>query len=293
MCGLVVTERSAIIAAQSKRPRLVRLGEDLRPISRYTLERGRDVHSIAERDGVVFAGSTGRNEILSICWPHASRVGREGAHLRAARASKDVVHLNSVCFAGETLLCSMFGPRNGALRSGALVSASSGTVILDGICDPHSLVHLGDGAVAYCESLTASFCVLGLESGEVSRARLEGYTRGCAFTGRHFVVGSSRWRHRSRSMGSLNKPPFSRDLHGNPWQRSTLYFLNPDLSVAHCLDFTLYAPEIYDVAYVGDRFASTSVFRDAAGRRLDALYDEIHAEGRRSPASDYYSAKRA
>ena len=289
IAGILATQHDCFLAIQSARPRIVRLDRKLSLGAQTVSERGVDIHSLAERDGVIYAASTGRNEIVAFGCPEGRFSGGERVLLRAAPQSKNSVHLNSLCFADGELLYSIFGHRHGTVRSGALVNAATGAVLCDGMRDPHSLMDLGDGRIAFCESLTASFCLLDLPTGVVTRAELSGYTRGCAFTGRHFVVGSSRWRHRSRSLGSLREEPPCEDPHGNPWQRSALYFLNPDLSLAHRLDFTKYAPEIYDVAYVGTRFAPASVFEDAAARRLDAMYDEIHREAR--PSKSYYSKR--
>jgi Domain of unknown function (DUF4915) len=289
IAGLLEARGGCFLALQGDRPRIVRLDRELEPAAQIDLPRAVDLHSLAERDGVLYVASSGRNEILAIDCPDGRFVGEARVHVRVASARKDVVHLNSVCFAGDALLYSMFGIRHAEVRGGALVNASTGAVVRGGIRDPHSAVDCGDGLVAYCESLTSSFCLLETATGALRHTRLTGYTRGASFTGRHFVVGSSRWRHRSRSLGSLREEPLSQDRHGNPWQRSALYFLNPDLSVAHRLDFTRYAPEIYDIAYVADRFAPASVFADAAARRLDAMYDEIHRQSR--PVKSYYSQR--
>ena len=289
IAGLLATEQDCYLAMQGARPRIVHLDRHLKVAAQVELRRAVDLHSLAERDGVIYAASSGRNEILSIDCPGGRIAGDARVHLRAASARKDVVHLNSVCFAGDALLYSIFGIRAGTARGGALINASTGEVVREGVRDPHSLVDFGDGVVAYCESITSSLCLLEIATGRQRRVQLAGYTRGFASTGRHLIVGSSRWRHRSRSLGSLREEPLSQDRHGNPWQRSALYFLNPDLSVAHQLDFTRYAPEIYDIVYVGRRFAPASVFKDAAARRLDAMYDEIHRQSR--PEKSFYSRR--
>jgi Domain of unknown function (DUF4915) len=290
IAGLIATEESCFLAMQGKRPRVVRLDHRLRVAASAELKRAVDLHSLAERDGVIYAASTGRSEILAVGCRDGNFSGQERIHFCATGGTRDRIHLNSHCFVGDTLFFSMFGADRGATPgAGALVNAQTGATLHEGLRDPHSLTHLGDGKLAFCESLTSSFCLLDLETSALRRAELGGYTRGCAFTGRHYVVGSSRWRHRSRSLGSFrSEPPFD-DPHGNPWQRSSLYFLNPDLSVAHRLDFTHFAPEIYDIAYTGTRFTPDRVFEDAAARRLDAMYDEIHRKD--APARNHYSER--
>ncbi len=291
IAGLLAAERHCFLAMQGKNPRIVRLGGDLRASTQFEPKRALDIHSLAERNGSIYAASTGRNQILAIGCLEGHFSGEEKVLYSAASSDKNLIHLNSLCIAGDDLLFTMFGTIRPGARHGALVNASTGATVCGRLLDPHSLTYLGDGVVAFCESLTSSFCVLKLdESEELRKAHLSGYTRGCCFTGRHFVVGSSRWRHKSRSLGSFREAPVSDDPHGNPWQRSALYFLNPDLTVAHRLDFTHFAPEIYDVVYLGTRFTAARVFHDAAARRLDAMYDEIHRVGE---SANRYFYKRA
>ncbi len=287
IAGLLATERNCFLAMQGKNPRIVRLDSELRVSSQFEFRRATDIHSLAECNGSIYAASTGRNQILAIGCVEGRFSGEEKVLYTAASGEKNLIHLNSLCVAGEDLLFTMFGAKRPGTRQGALVNAGTGATVCEHLLDPHSLISLGDGLVAFCESLTSSFCLLKLDgSEELQRANLSGYTRGCCFTGRHYVVGSSRWRHKSRSMGSFREAPQSDDPHGNPWQRSTLYFLNPDLTVAHRLDFTHFAPEIYDVIYLDTRFEAARVFHDAAARRLDAMYDEIHRVG--MPANRYF-----
>lgn len=292
--GVVATERNCFFAVQGRRPRIVSLGRDMRVMRTFDFRyRKDDPHSLAVRDGALHIALTGRNQVVSIRCEDGSLAGEEEVRFTGALGRKDVIHLNSVCFADEgAMLVSMFGTEpDAAVRHGALVNATHGTTIRSPLLDPHSLTYLGDGVVAYCESLAGAFCLLNLRTGTLRQARLSGYTRGCTFTGRHFIVGSSRRRPKSRSSGSAKSMPSSEDPHGNPWQRSSLYFLNPDLSIARRLDFTPYAPEIFDVVYVGTRFAAARLFRDAAARRLDALYDEIHLAGRPIDRNYYVRAR--
>lgn len=285
--GLAATERSCFLAMQGKAQRIVSLGSDLRPTGHFASRRGADLHSLAAHNGSIYAASTGRNQILKISAAEGSFTGGEEVFFTGTPSQKNLIHLNSVCAAGDGLLYSMFGLQCTGARYGAVMDAGTGETVCGRILDPHSLAYAGDGLLAFCESLTSSFCLLRLDgSGELRKAQLAGYTRGCCFTGRHFIVGASRWRHKSRSMGSFREAPASADPHGNPWQRSTLYFLNPDLSVAHQLDFTRCAPEIYDIVFLGARFTAARVFHDAETRRLDAMYDEIHGADR--PVSRYH-----
>jgi hypothetical protein len=279
--GIAATEKHCFIAMQGERPRILSLGPDLRVNGEFECQKAQDIHSLAERDGSLYIVSTARDQVLSIRCRGGALFGEEKGQEKIAFTGSitrgDATHLNSICFAdGGAMLVSMFGIKWRAdARCGAILDVSNGTTVHRDIGEPHSLTYLPNGVVAFCESRTSSFCLLEPGSGSVRKVSLSGYTRGCAFTGRHLVIGSSCRRFKSRSSASFNQMPASRDPHGNPWQRSSLYFLNPDLSIALHLDFTPYAPEIYDIIFLGTRFTPAQIFRDAAARRMDAMHDEI------------------
>ncbi len=279
--GIAATEKNCFVAVQGKHPRILSLGPDLRLNGQFECKRAQDIHSLAERDGSLYIVSTARNQVVSIgCKGGALLGGERGQEDIAFTGSitkEDATHLNSICFIdGGAMLVSMFGIKwRTDPRFGAIFDVSNGMTVHQNIGEPHSLTYLPNGVVTFCESRTSSFCLQEPGSDSLRKVRLSGYTRGCTFTGRHFVIGSSCRRYKSRSSTSFNEMPASRDPHGNSWQRSSLHFLNPDLSVALHLDFTPYAPEIYDIVFLGTRFAPAEVFRDAAARRIDAMHDEI------------------
>ncbi len=277
--GLCVSGDHCFMCIQGSNERVVKLGRDLRPLTTWPCSRARDLHSLAEHRGRLHLASSGTNEIVTIDGQSPEAV--VWAH---SETDKDYLHLNSLCFLENgRLLFTMFGPKvEQGHRVGAVVDAGSGVKLVDNLSDPHSLSLL-EGGLAFCESDRGTFNLFDPEMRAIRTAQLDGYVRGCAWTGRHYVVGSSRWRGASRSMGSMRQPPaLAADRHSNNWQRSGLYFLGPDLSVAFRYDFTLLAPEIYDVVYLGSRFNPTRTFDDAVGRRMDAIYDEI--EGSRVKA---------
>ncbi|MGB6449151.1 MAG: DUF4915 domain-containing protein [Steroidobacteraceae bacterium] len=286
--GIAATEKDCFVAVQGKQPRILSLGRDLRVNGQFECKQAQDIHSLAERDGSLYIVSTARNQVVSIdCKGGALFAGEKGQEKIAFAGSitkEDATHLNSICFIdGGAMLVSMFGIKWRAdARLGAIFDVSNGTTVHRNIGEPHSLTYLPSGVVTFCESRTSSFCLLEPGSGSLRKVCLSGYTRGSTFTGRHFVVGASCRRVKSRSTASFNEMPASRDPHGNSWQRSSLYFLNPDLSTALHLDFTSYAPEIYDIVFLGNRFTPSELFRDAAARRIDAMHDEIRR------TSDYF-----
>ena len=191
--------------------------------------------------------------------------------------TEDEVHLNSLLVdRGYSVLYTMFGvgPRSPVRNMGAVVDAHSGEALVTGLMDPHSLTRLPDGRLAFCESLRNCLCIVDPANREVSRVTLRGYTRGIAHTGRHLLVGASHWRDRSRSSHQMRGVPAflgaGRHAHS---KESHLFVLREDLGVAHAIDFTPYSSEIYDVAFLGRRFAPEAVFKQAAERRRESQRD--------------------
>jgi hypothetical protein len=219
----------------------------------------------------VYFASTGRNQVLSVACTDGRFSGPEEVHVTCQSAAEDLVHLNSLLIDDKgSLLFSMFGvgPRSQVRDQGAVVDVHSGEALIEGLMDPHSLTRLPDGRIAMCESMQSALCIVEPTTCLVTRVGLRGYPRGIAHTGRHVVVGASHWRSRSRSSSQVRGMP-SFEFSG-PQQHSAhsyLFVLREDLSLANTIDFTPYASEIYDVAFLGRRFQPASVFKQAAERR--------------------------
>jgi hypothetical protein len=259
------------LAVPGEHERLISLDSRLRPVDVFTCDQGRDLHSLAVHDGRLYFAATGRNQVLSVGCVGGKFSGPETIHVTCQSPAEDLVHLNSLLIDEQgSLLFSMFGvgPRSKVRDRGAVVDVRSGEALIEGLMDPHSLTRLPDGRIAMCESLQSALCVVEPTTCLVTRVALRGYTRGIAHTGRHLVVGASHWRNRSRSSSQTRgMPSFESSGQQNHSAHSYLFVLREDLNVTNTIDFTPYASEIYDVAFLGRRFQPASVFKQASERR--------------------------
>ena len=270
--GIAASSEHCFLAVPGNHERLISLDSRLRPVDVFTCEQGRDIHSLAVHDGRLYFASTGCNQVLSVGCAGGRFSGPEMVHVTCQSPVEDLVHLNSLLVDEKgSLLFSMFGvgPRSQVRDQGAVVDVRSGEALIEGLMDPHSLTRLPDGRIAMCESMQSALCIVEPATCLVTRVPLRGYTRGIAHTGRHLVVGASHWRSRSRSSSQTRGLP-SFESSGQQQQHSAhsyLFVLREDLSVTNTIDFTPYASEIYDVAFLGRRFQPASVFKQAMGRR--------------------------
>jgi len=269
--GIAAGAEHCFLAIPGANERLISLDSRLRPVDVFICEKGRDIHSLAVHDGRLYYASTGCNQVLSVGCAGGRFEGPEQIHVTCQSPEEDLVHLNSLLVDEQgSLLFSMFGvgPRSQARDQGAVVDVRSGEALIEGLMDPHSLTRLPDGRIAMCESMQSALCIVEPATCLVTRVPLRGYTRGIAHTGRHLVVGASHWRSRSRSSTQVRgMPSFESTGQQNHSTHSYLFVLREDLSLTNTIDFTPYAAEIYDVAFLGRRFQPASVFKQAAERR--------------------------
>jgi uncharacterized protein (TIGR03032 family) len=271
--GIAASAEHCFLAVPGAHERLISLDRQLRPVDVFSSAKARDLHSVSVHDGRLYYASSGSNEVLSIACVDGRFQGPEQAHVTCGSTAEDEIHLNSLLVNdGTSVMYTMFGvgPRSQVRNMGAVVDAHSGEALVAGLMDPHSLTRLPDGRLAFCESLRNSLCIVDPATREVSRVALRGYTRGIAHTGRHLLVGASHWRNRSRSGTQVRGvPKFLGAARHRHTKESHLFVLREDLSVAHSIDFSAYSSEIYDVAFLGRRFAPEAVFKQAAERRRD------------------------
>jgi uncharacterized protein (TIGR03032 family) len=269
--GIAAGDEHCFLAIPGDNERLISLDSRLRPMDVFICEAGRDIHSLAVHDGRLYFASTGRNQVLSVGCAGGKFSGPEQVHVTCQSPAEDLVHLNSLLIDEQgSLLFSMFGvgPRSQVRDQGAVVDVHSGEALIEGLMDPHSLTRLPDGRIAMCESMQSALCIVEPTTCLVTRVPLRGYTRGIAHTGRHLVVGASHWRSRSRSSTQVRGlPSFESNAQHNHSAHSYLFVLREDLNVTNTIDFTPYASEIYDVAFLGQRFQPASVFKQAVERR--------------------------
>jgi Domain of unknown function (DUF4915) len=269
--GIAAGAEHCFLAIPGDNERLISLDSRLRPVDVFVCEQGRDIHSLAVHDGRLYFASTGGNQVLSVGCAGGRFSGPEQVHVTCQSPAEDLVHLNSLLIDEQgSLLFSMFGvgPRSQVRDQGAVVDVPSGEPLIEGLMDPHSLTRLPDGRIAMCESMQSALCIVEPATCLVTRVPLRGYTRGIAHTGRHLVVGASHWRSRSRSSTQVRGlPSFESNVQHHHSAHSYLFVLREDLTVTNTIDFTPYASEIYDVAFLGRRFQPASVFKQAVERR--------------------------
>jgi hypothetical protein len=272
--GIAASAAHCFLAVPGAQERLISLDWRLRPVDVFRSTKARDLHSVSVSEGRLYYASSGSNEVLSVGCVDGKFFGPERSHVTCGSTAEDEIHLNSLLVdGGDAVMYTMFGvgPRSRVRNRGAVVDAHRGEPVVAGLMDPHSLTRLPDGRLAFCESLRNCLCIVDPATREVSRVALRGYTRGIAHTGRHLLVGASHWRNRSRSSTQRRGvPEFLGAGRHNHTKESHLFVLREDLSVAHAIDFTPYSSEIYDVAFLGRRFAPEAVFKQAAERRRDS-----------------------
>jgi hypothetical protein len=145
-------------------------------------------------------------------------------------------------------MCTAFGPKSGERWSTALdgyaIDIESGDIVWRGVEHPHSLT-AGADDLYVAESRRGR--VRGRQHGR--RIEVEGYPRGLAFAvDGLMVVGISRGRNRSRSLGTIENAADPGDEAG----ASGVVVIEPTgpASVAgsiRYLNLSAFGPEVYDV----------------------------------------------
>jgi GT2 family glycosyltransferase len=248
---------------------------DLSLRNHYIFRFGADVHSIWVADDVVYAVSTGTDEVLELTMKDDQVLAEQVIWRPDSNASRaDNHHLNAIFGGRGDLLVSGFGkkagPRWDSAKNGFIFNVSRGRPMATGLDHPHSLVAI-DGAIAYCESRKMSARVL--ENERVQQ--LPGYTRGLCSIGDKLFVATSMGRQISKSTGEINNPAESGGLTGH----CTISRLSLDsFKIEETIDLGVHAHEIYDLLHVEDvlgwEVASEMSWRDRAIRELSTALDQ-------------------
>lgn len=293
LTGATLSDRYVFTAAQTKtaggiRGPSVLLIWDRRDFSlaaRYPFRSAADVHSLMYSEGMLYAVSTGTDELFTL-----ELLGPEVVSERViwrpdpTARHEDVNHLNSICRFEGDIFVSGFGPRSGSTWSGArggfIANASRDEVLARDLQHPHSLAVV-NGRVSYCESGTMALRTLG----ERGYKQLGGYTRGLCSVNEFLFVGSSRGRLVSRSTGLPTSP--DRDSELSPCQISVLDAGTLDLRQVK--DLGSYADEIYDLVPVTLTEAWQVVrpeeeigYRDRAAAELETRAEALAAWGQKA-----------
>lgn len=293
LTGATLSDRYVFAAAQTRTPAgtrgpsvlLVWEKHDLSLAATHQFESAADVHSLLHLEGILYAVSTGTDELFALEL-RGPRVVSERLIWRPDREAprQDVNHLNAICSFDGSLFVAGFGPRTGSswaeAHDGFIANATRDEVITGDLKHPHSLAVVGD-QILYCESGTMMVKVLG----EDREKQLAGYARGLCAVGTSLLVGSSRGRLVSRSTGLVTH----RDdrLGSGCCQVSVLDAIT--LEVRAVKDLSAYSDEIYDLLPISSTAAWPVVapedeiqYRDAAVTELSARAEALASWGQKS-----------
>jgi hypothetical protein len=217
-------------------------------LSEYVFRSTGDIHSICGSDSILYAVSTGTDEILKL-----EMQGREVVsetviwRPEPTAARSDIHHLNAICSRNGDLLVCGFGKKSAAqwtsASDGFIFNVTRGEMMADGIQNPHSLALIGDTLV-YCESKTQMVRAYGDSRSQA----LPGYARGLCVAGDKLFVGTSIGRRVSKSTGMLNSATVG---SGTRAGGCTVSRLSADtFEIEKTIDLGLYGDEIYDLLLV-------------------------------------------
>jgi hypothetical protein len=189
--------------------------QSLQVVHVHKLPEVDDGHSLVRFGGELIVVSTGTDQILA--YPIQDlQIGDPRVVWAPTSSGTDTHHVNSLAIADGELFCSAFGPREDdswfSARNGYIRNVSNGTVLLDGLRQPHSATWHG-GRLFFCNSLEGSVNI----SDNVV-AYLYGYSRGLTFghdgtmyTGTSL---SRRPREATDDTAIFGNPSDEGDLHG-------------------------------------------------------------------------------
>ena len=249
--GLTASDRFVYLVTQA--PRCVLLVCDrlrFTLVSRYIFTLGRDIHSIRLVDDILYAVSTGTDEVIAMpC--RGEEVGPERVIWRppADARREDLHHLNSIVDHQGDLLVSGFDKKAGnkweTVLEGFIYNISKDEVVCRGIKQPHSLFLL-DEKIGFCESRSSIVRML-----DDSRTQiLPGYSRGVCRSGEHLFVATSA--RRNVPVPAANVVDDYR-LHQPQQSRCTVNLLSPaDFRIQESIDLGTFASEIYDLLPIAD-----------------------------------------
>jgi hypothetical protein len=265
--GIALTQDGGLVLCLQGSNDLLRLDCHLEPQWRVHVPGLTDIHSCAVHEEALWAVSTGSDSIVGLHLE--SSQARLVEAIRCADSESDTMHVNGVTMHDGELLASWFGPQWRShpkhARLGAIGKPASGTIIANGIAQPHSV--LSDGERIF---------VLGSYDGTIEeirtegrwcRARVPGYARGLAVGRWGAVVGVSGQRRRSRGLGTDNTD------RPDAEERCLILRFDAVWNLIASIDLSWLAREIYDIVVLppGHRPPSPADTMEAAKRRIMSL----------------------
>ena len=214
-------------------------------LAEYVFRSTGDVHSIWGSGAILYAVSTGTDEVLQLEMK-GPEVVSESVIWRPEPAGPrlDVHHLNAICGWNGDLLVSGFGKKSGVMwtsaSNGFIFNITRGEKMGGAINNPHSLAVIGD-TITCCESKTRTVRTCS----DSRRQQLPGYARGlCAADGKLFA-GTSIGRKVSKSTGLIDSATVG---SGMPSGQCTVSRLSvSSFEIEQTIDLGLYGSEIYDL----------------------------------------------
>lgn len=233
--------------------------EDLTPVFFQFLPEIRDGHSMVIHQNRLCIASTGNDAVIAYDLDQGG-VDNPSLVWNVADSHCDTHHVNGLAVWRGDLVLSAFGLKSGQTWStalyGYLFNVSRGRMLAENIYQPHSLKACGDN-LYYCESARGSIASLGKGVWQVGN-----YTRGLDFIGADTVVsGSSVARRVSKSTGLINNPADPGEEAGSC--AVNIFRLSSSTVSDRLAHISLrdYAPEIYDLLYLGDMRSGDNTFR--------------------------------
>lgn len=233
--------------------------EDLAPVFFQLLPEIRDGHSMVIHQNRLCIASTGNDAVIAYDL-HQGGVGNPSLVWNVVDSNSDTHHVNGLAVWRGDLVLSAFGLKSGQTWStalnGYLFNVSQGSMLAGNIYQPHSLKEWGDD-LYYCESARGRIASLGKGVWQVGD-----YTRGLDFIGADTVVsGSSVARKVSKSTGLINNPADPGEAAGSC--AVNIFHLSSATVADRLAHISLgnYAPEIYDLLYLGDPRNGENTFR--------------------------------
>ena len=248
LTGICVDGERIFVALQAYEPAiLLMLDREYELRAEIRVENAADLHGVLAIGSELMIVSTGTSQLLSVdrADPGESRVvWTEGD------AGHDRDHLNDLHLTPDRrLLLSRFGQQQpGRMRSGAIVEVRTGTILLDGLREPHS-PYWWDSQVYVLESATGDL-IRARPGGAPERvAGIVGYARGLALDEHYIAIGKSGYREISRGrLGDDRSAPLVPEGADSSLLRcSGVYFIAQDGGAVSWVDTTSCGTEIYQI----------------------------------------------
>jgi hypothetical protein len=151
---------------------------DLKVIHVQTLHEVSDCHSILRHEDMLYAVSTGTDEIISYRLHDFEAIDPKVAWTPTG-TTQEIHHLNAITVADGDVVCSAFGPKEGdtwaTSTHGYIHNVNTNTRILEGLHQPHTVTWSPQGFY-FCNSRLGT-----VNLGDNVIAHLAGYSRGLAF----------------------------------------------------------------------------------------------------------------